>query len=89
VVIASCFGLVGHALCRRRCEPAPLLLGFILGPLIEETMRRALLISHGDPAVFIQRPTSATFLVLALALVIVLAAPAIRTARERAFKEAD
>jgi putative tricarboxylic transport membrane protein len=89
VVIASGFGLVGYALYRLRCEPAPLLLGFILGPLIEENMRRALLISHGDPAVFLQRPISATFLVLALALVIVLAAPAIRTARERAFKEAD
>jgi putative tricarboxylic transport membrane protein len=87
VVIASAFGLVGYMLYRLRCEPAPLLLGFILGPLIEENMRRALLISHGDPAVFLQRPISATFLVLTLALVIVLAAPAIRGARERAFKE--
>ena len=50
-------------------------------------MRRALLISHGDPMVFLQRPISATFLALTLALIIVLAAPAIRTARERAFKE--
>jgi TctA family transporter len=87
VVIASVFGLVGYVLYRLRCEPAPLLLGFILGPLIEENMRRALLISHGDPAVFVQRPISATFLVLTVALIIVLAAPAIRTARERAFKE--
>ena len=67
---------------RRRCCS-----GFILGPLIEENMRRALLISHGDPLVFLQRPISATFLALTLALIIVLAAPAIRTARERAFKE--
>ncbi len=87
VMIASAFGLVGYVLYRLRCEPAPLLLGFILGPLIEEYMRRALLISHGDPLVFLQRPISATFLALTLALIIVLAAPAIRTARERAFKE--
>ena len=87
VMIASAFGLVGYVLYRLRCEPAPLLLGFILGPLIEEYMRRALLISHGDPLVFLQRPISATFLALTLALIVVLAAPAIRTARERAFKE--
>ena len=87
VMIASVFGLVGYVLYRLRCEPAPLLLGFILGPLIEEYMRRALLISHGDPIVFLQRPISATFLILTLALIIVLAAPAIRTARERAFRE--
>ena len=87
VMIASGFGLVGYVLYRLRCEPAPLLLGFILGPLIEEYMRRALLISHGDPLVFLQRPISATFLALTLALIVVLAAPAIRTARQRAFKE--
>jgi putative tricarboxylic transport membrane protein len=87
VVIASTFGLIGYGLYRLRCEPAPLLLGFILGPLIEENMRRALLISHGDAAVFLQRPISATFLLLTLVLIIVLAAPSIRAARERAFKE--
>ena len=87
VVIASAFGLAGYVLYRLRCEPAPLLLGFILGPLVEENMRRALLISHGDAAVFLQRPISATFLVLTLALIVVLAAPAIRIARARAFKE--
>ena len=49
VIIASVFGFVGYVLYRLRCEPAPLLLGFILGPMIEENLRRALLISHGDP----------------------------------------
>jgi len=87
VVIASLFGLFGYGLQRLRCEPAPLLLGFILGPLIEENLRRALLISHGDAAVFIERPISATFLALTVALVVVLAAPTIRGARERAFNE--
>ena len=87
VIIASIFGFVGYVLYRLRCEPAPMLLGFILGPLIEENMRRALLISHGDASVFVERPISATFLVLTVVLIIVLAAPAIRTARERAFEE--
>ena len=87
VVIASAFGLIGYVLYRLRCEPAPLLLGVILGPLIEENMRRALLISHGSLAVFVERPISATFLVLAAILIVILAAPSIRVARERAFEE--
>ena len=89
VIIASCFGFVGYVFYRLRCEPAPLLLGFILGPLIEENLRRALLISHGDAMVFIQRPISGTFLVLTVVLIIILAAPAIRTARSRTFTESE
>jgi TctA family transporter len=72
---------------RLHCEPAPLLLGFILGPMIEETLRRALLISHGDPMVFVERPISLSFLVLTFLLLIVLVAPMIRMTRERAFEE--
>jgi putative tricarboxylic transport membrane protein len=87
VIVASVFGLIGFILYRLRCEPAPLLLGFILGPLIEENMRRALLISHGNAGVFFERPISATFLMLTFVLILVLAAPAIRTVRERAFEE--
>ena len=87
VLIAAAFGFVGYVLYRLKCEPAPLLLGFILGPLIEENLRRALVISHGDPPVFVQRPISLTFLVLTLVLVVVLAAPMIRSGRERVFKE--
>ena len=87
VLIATFFGLVGYLLYRLQCEPAPLLLGFILGPLIEENMRRALLISKGNPMVFAQRPISATFLVLAVLLIIVLAAPMIRSKREEVFQE--
>jgi len=89
VVIASVFGLVGYVLYRLKCEPAPLLLGFILGPLIEENLRRALLISHGDPIVFVQRPISLAFLLLTAALIVVLCAPAIRATRERVFVEED
>jgi TctA family transporter len=87
VVIASVFGLVGYVLHRLQCEPAPMLLGFILGPLIEEHLRRALLISHGDPMIFVDRPISLTFLLLAGALVLLLCAPMIRSTRERVFVE--
>ena len=87
VLIATLFGFVGYLLYRLNCEPAPLLLGFILGPLIEENMRRALVITQGDLAVFVQRPISATFLALAALLIVVLAAPMIRSTRERVFAE--
>lgn len=81
------FGLVGHLLYRLQCEPAPLLLGFILGPLIEENLRRALIISQGDPMVFVRRPISLTFLVCTVALILFLSAPMIRSTRERVFIE--
>jgi TctA family transporter len=89
VIIASVFGFVGYLFYRLRCEPAPLLLGFILGPMIEENLRRALLISHGDPSVFVARPISGTFLALTAVLIVILAAPAIRTARSRTFTESE
>ena len=89
VVIASVFGLVGYVFHRLQCEPAPMLLGFILGPLIEEHLRRALLISHGDPMIFVDRPISLTFLLLAGALVLLLCAPMIRSTRERVFVEEE
>jgi TctA family transporter len=87
VLMASLFGLVGFVLYRLRCEPAPLLLGFILGPMIEENMRRALLISQGDFSVFIERPISLSFLILTLILVAILVAPVIRSTREKALRE--
>ena len=87
IIIATVFGLFGYVLTRLKCEPAPMLLGFILGPMIEENLRRALLISHGDPVVFVERPISLSFLLLTLGLVIILAAPAIRSTREKVFVE--
>ena len=87
VVLASIFGLAGYLFNRLQCEPAPLLLGVILGPMIEENLRRALLISHGDAAVFVQRPISLTFLIMTVALIVVLVAPMVRSTRERAFEE--
>jgi TctA family transporter len=87
VIVASVFGLVGYVLTRLQCEPAPLLLGFILGPLIEENLRRALLISHGSPSVFVTRPISLVFLILTALVVMVLLLPAIRSGREKVFAE--
>jgi TctA family transporter len=83
------FGIVGYLLIRFGCEPAPLLLGFVLGPLLEEHLRRAMIISRGDPSIFITRPISATLLVLALAAVLVAVLPSIRKKRAEVFVEED
>ena len=75
VLIIAAFGLFGYLLMKLDCEPAPLLLGFLLGPMMEVYMRRAMLLSRGDPWVFVQRPLSLTFLVLAgLLLLFIVAA---------------
>ena len=81
------FGLLGYLFVKLACEPAPLLLGFILGPLMEENLRRAMLLSRGDPIVFFTKPISAGFLIAAIVLLIVLLLPNIRKKREEAFVE--
>jgi len=83
------FGIVGYLLIRFGCEPAPLLLGFVLGPLLEEHLRRAMIISRGDPMIFIQRPISATLLVLAVGAVVIAVLPSIRRKRQEVFVEED
>ena len=83
------FGIVGYVLIRLGCEPAPLLLGFVLGPLLEEHLRRAMIISRGDPMVFLERPISATLLGLALLAVIIAILPSIRKKRKEVFVEED
>jgi putative tricarboxylic transport membrane protein len=87
VGLTALFGLMGYAFYKFGCEPAPLLLGFILGPLMEENLRRALVLSRGDPMVFLQKPISLGLLVAAAALLIVVLLPSIGRAREAAFKE--
>ncbi len=69
------------------CEPAPLLLGFVLGPMMEENLRRAMLLSRGDPMVFVQRPISLGLLIVAVLLLVIVLAPNIRKKREEAFQE--
>jgi len=87
VYLMALFGLLGYIFAKLDCEPAPMLLGFILGPMMEEYLRRALLISHGDPTVFVTRPISATMLVLALIALISVLVPSIGKKREEAFQE--
>jgi putative tricarboxylic transport membrane protein len=87
VYIGAIFGVVGYAFYKLGCEPAPLLLGFILGPMMEENLRRALLLSRGDWSTFVTRPLSAGLLLGALAMVVIVALPSIRAKREVAFQE--
>jgi putative tricarboxylic transport membrane protein len=81
------FGVIGYIFIKLGTEPAPLLLGFILGPMMEEYLRRALLLSRGDWSVFVTRPLSASLLVAALALLVVVMLPSIKAKREEAFVE--
>jgi TctA family transporter len=83
------FGLVGYSFLKLGCEPAPLLLGFILGPMMEENLRRALLLSRGDWSVFVTRPLSATLLGLAVLMLIIVLLPAVKSKRQEAFVEPD
>lgn len=83
------FGLLGYVLIKLGFEPAPFLLGFVLGPLLEQHLRRALIISRGDPSIFIERPVSAALLLLAAAALAIAILPAIRQKREEVFVEED
>jgi TctA family transporter len=85
--VMAFFAIFGYLAIKLDCEPAPLILGFVLGPMMEENLRRALLISRGDPLVFVQEPISLTFLLVAVGLLAVVAAPVIRRTRETALKE--
>jgi TctA family transporter len=85
--LAAGFGVVGYVLRKLECEPAPLMLGFVLGPMIEENFRRALVLSKGDFSVFVTRPLSAVLLGVAILLMILVAVPAIRKGRAKAFEE--
>ena len=87
VFMMAFFGFAGYVFRKLDCEPAPMLLGFILGPMMEEHLRRALLISSGDYMVFLSRPLSATLLVIAVVALIAVLMPAIGRKREEAFKE--
>src|SRR5688572_11132828 len=89
VLIMALFGVFGYICAKLECEPAPLILGFILGPLMEENLRRAMLLSRGDPFVFVSpsKPISLGFLIASAALLVIVALPAIRKKREEAFVE--
>ena len=88
VMQTAAMGVVGYVFVKLECEPAPLILGFILGPLMEENLRRAMLLSRGDALVFFQRPISLTMLLIATFLLVIVVAPVVRKKREEAFVEA-
>jgi putative tricarboxylic transport membrane protein len=87
IILAAFFGVVGYIFIRLECEPAPMLLGFVLGPLMEENLRRAMRISGGDPMIFIDRPISLGLLIASAALLLIVALPHIRSKREEVFQE--
>ena len=87
VLLIALFGVVGYVFVKLDCEPAPMLLGFILGPMMETYMRRAMLLSRGDASVFVTRPLSLGFLIAAAALLILVILPNVRRTREEAFQE--
>jgi TctA family transporter len=84
VMATIVFGFLGYFFLRTGCQPAPLLIGFVLGPMMEEHLRRAMLLSRGNWAVFIERPISATLLAFAAIAVLLMALPALRKGKEKA-----
>jgi TctA family transporter len=79
--LTAFFGLVGFLWMKLECSPVPLMLGFVLGPMMEENLRRAMLISRGDPTVFLTRPISLGFIIATVLIVIVMSAPTLRKRR--------
>ena len=86
VLLAAFFGVAGYVFMKLDCEPAPLILGFVLGPLMEDNLRRALRISGGDPMIFIERRISLALLIATLLLLLILVLPFIRKKRQEAFQ---
>jgi len=87
IMTTSAFGIVGYIWSKLKCEGSPLLLGLVLGPLMEENFRRALLLSRGNYFTFLDRPLSASLLGVACLLVLIIALPSIKKKREEAFVE--
>jgi TctA family transporter len=88
LVLMALFGLFGLVCMKLGMEPAPLALGVVLGPLMEENLRRAMLLARGDPTVLLTRPISAGFLIASAAVLVLLALPALRRKREEALSAA-
>jgi TctA family transporter len=87
VMLAAGFGVLGYVFAKLGCETAPLALGFVLGPMLEETLRRAMLLSRGNPITFFERPVSCVLLVTAAVVLLVVLIPTIRRGRAEAFQE--
>lgn len=85
--LVAMFGFLGYILLKLDCEPAPFLMGFILGPLLEENLRRAMMFSRGNPATFVSSPLSATLLFIAVVVLTLMVLPSIRRQRKKVFTE--
>jgi TctA family transporter len=88
LLLTAFFGIAGYTLVRLNCEPAPLVMGLILGPMLEEHLRRSMLYSRGDPTIFLTKPISAALLLIALCMLVIIVVPAVRAKRNKAFREA-
>ena len=86
VLLAALFGVLGYIFIRLDCEPAPMILGFVLGPLMEDNLRRAMRISSGDPMIFIERPICLGLLIATALLLLMLVLPSFRSTRKEAFQ---
>jgi putative tricarboxylic transport membrane protein len=78
IYLMAIFGILGIVWRMLDCSPVPMMLGFVLGPMVEENLRRTLQVSRGDPSVFVTRPISLGFIVATVLIMIVMAAPAVR-----------
>jgi TctA family transporter len=81
VFVMAFFSVFGYVCLKLDCEPAPLILGFVLGPMMEENLRRAMLMAKGDPSVFVTRPISLGFIIVTIGILIVMVAPAVKKRR--------
>jgi TctA family transporter len=81
IYLTALFGVIGFVWIKLGCSPAPMLLGFVLGPMMEEHLRRAMLMSKGDPSVLVTRPLSLLFIVATVGILIAMIAPAVRKRR--------
>jgi TctA family transporter len=87
VLLAAIFGFAGYGFRKLGCEPAPLILGLVLGPMLEENFRRAMSLAQGDFSVFVSRPISLSLLLIAAAMLVLIALPAFRSKRKEVFEE--
>jgi putative tricarboxylic transport membrane protein len=87
ILMMGGFALLGYVFGKLGCEGAPFLLGFVLGPLMEENLRRSMVLSFGDPMIFLQRPISLCILIACAALILLIVVPQFRTTRNEAFQE--
>ena len=87
IYLAGVFAVIGFAFIKLRCEAGPLLLGMVLGPMLEENLRRTLLVSRGDWSVLLTRPISGTLIAIAVVMLVAALLPAIRKRRDNAFRD--